>query len=207
MALRRGFKATARRLALDVRAELGVHTFEPLDPYALADLYGIPVFDLSAPWLPDEAVRHFTGPAASVFSGALLSTGTATVIVENHVHDGARRRSTVAHEMAHVLLEHEFGVLVTDGAACRPDTRRRSSSAVEQEATELSGELLVPCDAARAAAFRDWTDASVARHFRVSERLARWRMNVTGARRIACRARAKWPQGLRHRSPAPASGE
>ncbi len=207
MALRHGFKATARRLALDVRAELGVDPFAPLDPYALADLYGIRVFDLSAPWLPTEAVRHFTGPAASAFSGALLSTGTATVIVENHVHDDTRRRSTVAHEMAHVLLEHEFGVLVTDGTGCRPGPRPTSSSAVEQEATELSGELLVPCDAARAAAFRDWTDASVARHYRVSERLARWRMNVTGARRIACRTRAKRPQALRYRSPAPAGGE
>ncbi|WP_019818617.1 ImmA/IrrE family metallo-endopeptidase, partial [Saccharomonospora saliphila] len=186
MSVRRGFKATASRLALDVRDELGLPTFAPLDPYALARLYGVEVFTLDQPWLPAEAVRHFTGPAAPVFSGALISVGPARVIVENHTHDATRRRSTVAHEMAHVLLEHDVDVLVTDGGPCRP----ASPPTAEHEATELAGELLLPRDAARAAAFRDWTDASVARHFRVSERLARWRMNVTGARRVARRARA-----------------
>lgn len=187
MALRRGFKAEAKRLALDVRAELGIDVFAPLDPYALAELYGIEVCDLSHPALPADAVRHFTGPAAPTFSGALLAVGTGRVIIENHVHEPARRRSTIAHEMAHVLLEHEFGLLLTGDQLCRS-----SASAVEQEANELAGELLVPRDAATVAAFRGWTDASVARYFRVSESMARWRMNTTAARRIACRSRSKW---------------
>ncbi|OQO90862.1 ImmA/IrrE family metallo-endopeptidase [Saccharomonospora piscinae] len=184
MTLRRGFKAAARRLAADVRDELGVRTFQPFDPYALARLYGIDVLTLDEPWLPPEAVAHFTGPAADAFSGALIPVGTGCVIIENHAHDRNRRRSTVAHEMAHVLLEHHVGVLVTRGSACRATT-----AVVEQEAAELSGELLLPTDAARTAAFRGWTDSRTARYFRVSERLARWRMNVTGARRIASRSR------------------
>ncbi|WP_197319394.1 ImmA/IrrE family metallo-endopeptidase [Saccharomonospora sp. NB11] len=191
MALRRGFKATARRLAVDVRSELGVDTFAPLDPYALAALYGIEVFTLDEPWLPSSAVAHFTGPAVDAFSGALVPVDTGCVIVENHTHDRTRRRSTVAHEMAHVLLEHDFGVLLTVGGSCRSDPTR---TVQEQEATELAGELLLPCAAARTAAFRGWTDASVARYFRVSRRLARWRMNVTGARRIARRTRKRLPE-------------
>lgn len=189
MSLRRGFKATAKRLALEVREELGIGAFAPLDPYALARLYGIEVFDLSHPWLPREAVRHFTGPRAEAFSAALLAVGSGRVIVENHVHEPKRRRSTIAHEMAHVLLEHEFGVLLTAETACVS-----SPAVLEHEADELSGELLVPCSAARTAAFRGWTDATVARYFRVSERMARWRMNATAARRIACRTKAKWPR-------------
>lgn len=188
MSLRRGFKAEAKRLALEVRGELGVSVFAPMNPYALAELYGIEVFDLRHPSLPADAVQHFTGPRAASFSAALLSVGTGCVIIENHVHSWARRRSTMAHEMAHVLLEHEFGLLLSDGGNCLS-----SNTVIEQEAAELSGELLVPCDAARTAAFRGWTDASVARYFRVSMRMARWRMNVTGARRIACRSRAKRP--------------
>lgn len=186
MALRRGFKATARRLAAEVREELGVRTFQPLDPYALARLYGVEVFTLAEPWLPARAVSHFTGPALDSFSGMLIRIGTGCVIVENHTHDRNRRRSTVAHEMAHVLLEHEFDVLLADGRSCRSGAEGARST-VEQEAAELSAELLLPSDAARIAAFRGWTDASVARYFRVSERMARWRMNVTGARRIARR--------------------
>lgn len=195
MALRRGFKATARRLAADVRDELGIAAFEPLDPYALARLYGVEVFTLDAPWLPRDAVEHFTGTAAESFSGALIQIGTGCVIVENHTHTDTRRRSTVAHEMAHVLLEHEFGVLVTGGTSCRSTTTE-----IEQEAAELSGELLLPRDAARTAAFRGWTDTTIARYFRVSERMARWRMNVTGARRIARRTRDRRAHGAVERS-------
>ncbi|EHR48692.1 putative Zn peptidase [Saccharomonospora marina XMU15] len=189
MYLRRGFKATAKRLALEVREEMGIDAFAPMDPYALAELYGIEVFELSHPWLPEPAVRHFTGPRADAFSAALLAVGRGKVIVENHVHEWKRRRSTIAHEMAHVLLEHDFGVLLSAENRCVS-----SPAELEQEAAELSGELLIPCSAARRAAFRGWTDATVARYFRVSERMARWRMNATAARRIACRTRQKWPR-------------
>lgn len=168
---------------------MGIDVFAPLDPYALARLYGIDVYSLTDLPLPTEAVRHLTGPAADGFSGALIAVGSGRVIVENDAHDATRRRSTLAHEMAHVLLEHQFGLLLTGEDLCGA-----TSATVEQEATELSGELLVPRDAARMAAFRGWTDTTVARYFRVSPRMARWRLNATGARRIVCRYRAKAPR-------------
>lgn len=184
--LRPGFKTTAYQIALEVREELGVPVFAPLDPYALAELYGIRVFDLSGAHLPPAAVQHFTGPARETFSGALVAVGTGSVIIENDAHGIKRRRATIAHEMSHVLLEHEFSVLLATEGACQTSTDE-----IELEAAELSGELLVPRDATRIAAFRGWTDSTVARYFRVSERMARWRMNVTAARRIAYRTKAK----------------
>ncbi|MBB3049439.1 hypothetical protein FHS23_000434 [Prauserella isguenensis] len=187
--LRRGFKAHAGRLALSVRNELGLAVCDPLDPYSLAELYGIPVLDLGDPAMPRDAVRHFTGPAADSFSGALVAVGSVRVIVENHVHDTRRRRATVAHEMAHVLLEHDFDLLVTKAGLCGT-----TATSVEREADELAGELLLPRDAARTAALRGWTDAAVAHRYGVSRRLARWRLNATGARTIACRHRAKRPR-------------
>lgn len=187
--LRRGFKAHAGRLALAVRDELNLATCDPLDPYALAELYGIPVLDLSDPAMPRDAVRHFTGPAADSFSGALVAIGSLRAIVENHVHGIRRRRATIAHEMAHVLLEHDFGLLVTGAQLCGT-----TATSVEREADELAGELLLPRDAARTAALRGWTDAAVARRFGVSRRMARWRLNATGARTIACRHHAKRPR-------------
>jgi Zn-dependent peptidase ImmA (M78 family) len=185
--LRRGFKKEAKEIALDVRRELGIEAFAPLDPYALATLYGIEVFDLSAPDLPAAAVQHFTVLRTEAFSAALVPIGTGSIVIENHVHDPLRRRSTMAHEMAHVLLEHEFGLLLASDDGCRS-----SSSAIEEEAAELSGELLIPCDAARIAALKGWLDPQVAEYFNVSEAMARWRMNATGARKIAGRVRARW---------------
>ncbi|GHF59650.1 hypothetical protein FHX82_000485 [Amycolatopsis bartoniae] len=187
MALRRGFKKEARELALEVRAELGVEVLAPLDPYALAELYGIEVLDLTHPALPAESVRHLTEVRPQVFSAALVPLDpSGAVIIENHVHPLRRRRSTLAHEMAHVLLEHPFGPTLADENGCRSGVRR-----LEDEAAELSGELLLPTDAARVAALRGWSDHTVANRFQVSVAMAQWRMNVTGARRVACRWRER----------------
>lgn len=188
MALRRGFRKEAREITLEVRAELGIGVSDALDPYALAELYGIEVVDLSHPCLPPESVRHFTEERPHVFSGALVPLRpSGAFILENHVHHPRRRRATVAHEMAHVLLEHPFGLTLTDENGCREGVAE-----IEREATELSGELLIPTDAARAAALKGWSDQSVARHFQVSVPLARWRMNASGARKIAARCWNRW---------------
>ncbi|NKQ58170.1 ImmA/IrrE family metallo-endopeptidase [Amycolatopsis sp. K13G38] len=183
MTLRRGFRKEARALSLEVREELGTDVFAPLDPYALAELYGIEVFDLRNPVLPKESVRHLTEVRPDVFSAALVPLQpSGAIIIENHVHHPRRRRSTMAHEMAHVLLEHPFGLMLTDENGCRSAVRD-----IEEEAAELSGELLIPTDAARIAAFKGWSDQSVARYFNVSVAMAQWRMNITAARRIVCR--------------------
>ncbi|HKS47765.1 MAG TPA: ImmA/IrrE family metallo-endopeptidase [Amycolatopsis sp.] len=188
MALRRGFRKEAREITREVRAELGIDAFAAMDPYALAKLYGIEVVDLSNPCLPAESVRHFTEERPHVFSGALVPLQpSGALIIENHVHHPVRRRSTIAHEMAHVLLEHPFGLTLTDENGCRAGVAE-----IEEEAAELSGELLIPSDAARAAAFKGWSDRSVAGYFRVSLPMARWRMNVTGARKIAARSWHRW---------------
>ncbi|WP_376771741.1 ImmA/IrrE family metallo-endopeptidase [Actinokineospora xionganensis] len=89
----------------------------------------------------------------------LLPYGTGHVIVENNNHDPLRRRSTIAHEMSHVILEHPFEILLGTDNACRS-----SASEVEVEAAELSGELLIPSDGALAMAKRGWTDQQVADH-------------------------------------------
>jgi len=181
--LRRGFKAEAKRLAIDVRRELGLSIHAPLDPYELAELYGVEVHTLAEPHLPREAVAYFTAAGLERFSAALMPLGAGCFIIENHMHDLLRRRSTMAHEMAHVLLEHEFQLLLATDNGCRA-----SSSAVEAEAAELSGELLIPWEAAKRAALRGLSDQQVATCFNVSEPMARWRMNASGARKIATRA-------------------
>lgn len=132
MTLRRGFKKEAKDLALAARRELGIDAFAPLDPYALAELYGIDVFDLGASDLPTEAVGYFTVTRPDRFSAALVPVGTGAIIIENQAHELPRRRSTMAHEMAHVLLEHEFGLLFASEDGCRA-----AASPVEEEANEL----------------------------------------------------------------------
>ncbi|WP_031067572.1 ImmA/IrrE family metallo-endopeptidase [Streptomyces sp. NRRL WC-3742] len=185
-------KKALEDLALEERARIQVGLHQPIDLARLADEYGIPVYPLSElgdSGCPAETLEYFASERAGTWSAALVPVGTARFIVENSSHNPQRRRSNVAHEMAHLLLEHEFSsVVFTDGGCRSLDPIVKTQ---EAQALALSGELLVPMKAAIEVAFRDWTDEQVATRFDVSIEFARMRMNASGARTIVSRARAK----------------
>jgi hypothetical protein len=180
-------KAELKRTALEVRGELGLGLQDLFDPYALAELYGVTVLSISDTGCSPEALHHFGVTRIEVFSGALLPLSDgSTVILENDAHCWQRRRSTVSHEMAHLILEHVFDARLVNERGCR-----LIDSKQEAEAKELGAELLVPAEAALGHAYRGSSDTEVAAAFHVSVEVARWRMNHTGARRIAAHGRAK----------------
>lgn len=185
--MRRGFKTEAKRLALDLRREIGLDAYGPFDPYAFASEYGIPVVQLSE--LGGAARDHFLKADGSALSGALIPAGTGVVILENDAQPLTRRRTTMCHELAHVVLEHEFGVSLSEERKCGLGGER------EAEADWLSGEMLIPYDGAYWLARTGATDERVAEVFDVSLAVARWRMNHSGARKVVERTRAKWSRG------------
>jgi Zn-dependent peptidase ImmA (M78 family) len=172
-----GFKAYAKRLALEVRDELNLKLLDPFDPYELASLYGVEVIGTSI-LLPERVPKD-------AVSGALVPNGTGAVIIDNDFEPVTRRRLTTSHEMSHVVLEHEFPASLVDEKGCR--TRVGDQ---EEEATYLAGELVLPYDAAMKLAWQNAPDEIVARDFGISVRAAAWRMNSSGARKIVARARA-----------------
>jgi len=182
--MRRGFKAEAKRLALELRAELGLDADCPFDPYAFADEYGIRVVRLSE--LDGPGRDYFLKRDGSALSGALIPIVTGVAILENDAQPDVRRRTTMSHELAHVVLEHEFGVSLADERKCG------LGGAQEEEADWLSGELLIPYDGALRLARANATDADAAGAFQVSLAVARWRMNHSGARTVVERTRSKW---------------
>jgi hypothetical protein len=185
--VRHGFRAMAQRIAREERRELGLDPFTAYDPYLHAEQWGIPVLGISELGCGKQAYEHFVEAGADRFSASLIPDGTARVIVENDAHGRRRRRSTIAHEMGHVLLEHDGDVLLSLGNECRS----AASPMLELEARELAGELLVPTESAHRAALRNWTDDQVAETFEVSLALATWRMNASGARIRADRSRRR----------------
>lgn len=181
--MRRGFKARAKRLALELRSEIGLDAYTAFDPYAFASEYGIPVIHLGD--LTGPARDHFLRTDGSALSGALIPDGTGVVILENDAQPITRRRTTMCHELAHVVLEHEFGLSLSDERKCGIGGEQ------EAEADWLSGEMLVPYVGAVRLAREDATDAQVSGVFDVSLAVARWRMNHSGARKVIERSRAK----------------
>lgn len=182
--MRRGFKTEAKRFALELRAEIGLDAHAPFDPYRFASEYGIPVVRLSD--LHGDARDHFLKVTGGALSGALIPSGTGVVILENDAQPHARRRTTMCHELGHVVLEHEFGVSLSDERKCGLGGDQ------EAEADWLSGELLIPSDGAFRLARANATDEQAASAYKVSLAVARWRMNQSGARKVVQRSRAKW---------------
>jgi Zn-dependent peptidase ImmA (M78 family) len=76
---------------------------------------------------------------SKAWSAAIIPIGRSRIIIENDAHQFVRRRSNLAHEMSHHLLEHGFpDTLLTE------EHDRAFSPKLEKEALFLSGELLVP---------------------------------------------------------------
>jgi hypothetical protein len=185
--LRRGFKAEAEALAQLVRAELGLGPLDRLDCSLLAEAWGIPVVtvgELREDGASEASIQHLLGPAAG-FSAATVCVGRRRLIIYNQRHSQGRIANSLAHEVAHHILEHEPAPATGVGGCRHWDVTQ------EAEADWLAGALLVPRDSALAWLRRsDELDAG-ARHFGVSLDLFRWRVNHTGAARQVEAERAR----------------
>jgi hypothetical protein len=174
--LRRGFKADAERIAELVRRDLGLEPLDRIDCFALAEALGIPVVSLGE-LREDGASESSIGRLMSAetgFSAATVVVGPRRLIVYNPRHEPSRKASTLAHELAHVILEHEAAPAIGVGGCRHWDGRQ------EAEADWLGGTLLVPRAGALAWMLQsDDVDAG-ARNFGVSVELFRWRINHTG---------------------------
>lgn len=176
MVLRRGFKSEAELIAGDVRKKLGVGSSESVTPKMIADLLGIKIHagdDL----IRFEKFKELEELQPGAFSACTLQpNGKEKVIVYNPLCAKSRTRSDLAHELAHILLNHNMSQIVRLGDI----TFLSCDQTQEEEAAWLSGCLLLP-RALLLAEVRRGSDAkAIARSYGVSEKMAQYRLNVTG---------------------------
>ena len=102
------------------------------------------------------------------------------------VRSAPRRTSDIAHEFAHILLEHDLTEIQNLNGipfrTCQPDQ--------EEQATALGGTLLLPRPALLGEAHREATVEQIARKFGVTKQMAQFRWNTTGVQRQAAAAKA-----------------
>lgn len=189
MGFRRGFKTEANSLTADVRIELGLGMFDPLDPHALAAWLEIPIVRLSEFADQAPAVKHLLEVEQEVFSAVTVFAGSRRTIVHNDAHAPTRQCSNLTHELAHGLLQHP-PTPALDNTGCR-----HWDQDIEDQASWLSGALLVSEPATIAIAKGRWTVASAADHFGVSPAMIRFRLNATGAPRRVQRSRRSTLEG------------
>ncbi len=184
--MRWGFKTEANAIAREVRGELKLAPASPLDVSHLAEYLEIPVLRLSdlrteAP----QAVRLFLRHGEAMFSGITVFRGSRRAIVYNDAHVPGRQASDIAHELSHGLLLHPPAPAM-DGSGCRI-----WDGDVEEEANWLSAALLVSEEATLLIVRRGWSTATAADKYGVTEKMIRFRTNVTGAQRRVQRFRAR----------------
>lgn len=176
MALRRGFKSEAERIARRVRTELGMSATQSVAPEVLAKLLGIEV-RAGDELIPRRRFVELEKIQPGCFSACTLRPSVdRVVVVYNPLSGESRRRSNLAHELAHTLLDHELSRIEKLGdiafLSCDPTQ--------EEEAAWLSGCLLLPRALLLVEVGRGSSAQDIARKYGVSERMARYRLNVTG---------------------------
>ena len=185
MALPRGFKAEAERTALRLRAEAGLGRSAPLRLSSVAKSLGVRIVSADK-LVPIEQLQEIERIQAYSFSACTFEINGRHIVVSNPIRTRPRRRSDIAHELAHILLEHDLTeIQYLDGApfrTCRPDQ--------EEQATALGGTLLLPRSAMLKEAQRGSTVDQVARKFGVTKQMAQFRWNTTGVARQAAAADA-----------------
>lgn len=180
--LRRGFKAEAKRTADALRNEHGYGPHVRLDAVELAGQMGIDVAPLSS-FPACDATRHLTRVDPTSFSAATLRLEERTMILHHDGHTVERQMSNVAHEIGHVVLNHE------DSPPLSPEGCRDIHADIENEATYFGSVLLVPDEAVLSLARQGRTIAESSAILGVSVQMMRWRYNDSGAAKRLQRAR------------------
>ena len=179
MVLRRGFKSEAERLVQDVRTDLGLSRLELTDLDGLAELIGVEVIagDALIPLSRFDALDEIQ---ADSFSACTFRPSPGRVVVVfNPLSATTRRKSDIAHELAHVLLNHDLSRIEKLGGitflSCDPIQ--------EEEAAWLSGSLLLPRDLLSVEVRNELDAEQIAQKHGVSVQMARYRLNATGVLR------------------------
>jgi Zn-dependent peptidase ImmA (M78 family) len=116
-------------------------------------------------------------------------TGIASVIIYNPSHTSGRIASDIAHEVAHLILEHEPTKLVLsqDGSL----VMRSFNPKQEEEANWLAWCLLLPREALVSSLKRRLSVPEIADSFGVSQTLVNFRVQMTGAQMQIKRSSAR----------------
>jgi Zn-dependent peptidase ImmA (M78 family) len=184
--MRRGFKSEAERLAASIRERHGCGDDEPPPLGAVAEALGVEI--IPADRLVDLArLEELESLQADAFSAATFRRPNGRrVVVYNPLHAIGRTRSNQAHEIAHIILNHNVRTIERVGSlnflTCNVEQ--------EEEADWFGGCLLLPRALLLKAAFNGLSAQQIAVTYQTSEPMARFRLNASGVLVQVGRARA-----------------
>ncbi len=176
---RRGFKTWCENVAIQQHRELGLRSFDPLDPWQLAEHLEVQVWTPEQiPGLDPNYLRRLVKEDPDSWSAVTIHMDSKNLIILNSGHRGGRPASNLAHELSHIILDHKPGrVDITEDGFLMLHTCNKDQ---EDEANWLTGCLLLPRDAVMLIRRQNIDLHSAARRYGVSLDMLRYRLNVTG---------------------------
>lgn len=128
--------------------------------------------------MSEENLVQLLDVDSSGWSAVTVCVEKKSVLIHNPQHSKARQASNAAHEIAHLILEHEptRAVMSRDGSFVM-----RSFNEKQEEADWLAWCLLLPRQAVIGALRARLSIAQIAANFGISEAVARFRVQKAGA--------------------------
>ena len=187
--LERGFKTWAESLAQSIRSELNLPSYAPLSPHRFAEYLDVQIWTpQNVPGITPEMLKQLLHADPNGWSAVSCTVSGIVRVIYNPQHSVGRQNSDIAHELAHVLLEHEPSKIVMshDGAM----VMRSFDPKQEEEANWLGWCILLPRPALVRAIGARKTVVEIAEEWCVSKQLVEYRIRMTGVRtQIARRKR------------------
>jgi|ERR1051326_5657411 Zn-dependent peptidase ImmA (M78 family) len=186
----RGFKTWCENVAVQYRRRLGLHVFDPLDPFALAKYLGVEIWTPhDVPGVDQECLDTLLVTDTDGWSAITIAVASKSVIILNSEHSRARQASDIAHELSHIILGHkparmdvtEDGIMILSTYDARQ----------EDEAAWLSGCLLLPRPALITIARSSLDARNASSRYGVSTDMLQYRRNVTGVDHQLKRSQAR----------------
>ena len=158
-----------------------------LDRRRLAEYLNVRVLrPEDVPNVAPASLRQLRGAGQDSWSAVTISQSGLTLVILNSGHPLTRQANSLAHELAHIILNHTSDD--TDMSREGFLFRNRFDEEQEDEANWLAGCLLLPREGLLHAYWRQRSPAALAQHFGVSQKLVTWRLRMTGIARQAARA-------------------
>jgi Zn-dependent peptidase ImmA (M78 family) len=180
--LDRGFKTWAENVAINIRRDLDLPPHAPLSAHELAKHLDVLLWTpYDVPNVPADVITQLLDYDPGGWSAVTCFASDQARIIYNPRHSVARQNSDIAHELAHVILEHEPGKIVISHDASI--VMRSFDPKQEEEANCLGWSLLLPRTALTHATKARLDKTEIARKWVVSEQLVEYRARVTGVRK------------------------
>jgi Zn-dependent peptidase ImmA (M78 family) len=180
--LQRGFKTWAENVAVNIRRDLELSPHAPLSAHELAKHLDVLLWTPhDVPNIPGDVVVQLLDHDPDGWSAVTCLANDRALVIYNPNHSPARQNSDIAHELAHIILEHEPGKIVISQDASI--VMRSFDPKQEEEANWLGWSLLLPRTALAHATKARLGKTEIARKWVVSEQLVEYRTRMTGIRR------------------------